>query len=238
MLYFRLTEVKLLYRSCYGKSQAFEYYSHSSINSCGGCENRVAIDRGLRLADKRSLPCPKRLEWLSARDDLYEQIMHKAWYPEGEYFGQSYEEPEVLDSSLMIMPLVFFSTPADPRFLGTLKAILRSPERGGLTSNGLVYRYDVTKSDDGVGGEEGTFCLCTLWTIEALARAGEYDKGMLVKAVGMFEDFLQYMNHLGLCTEEISEAGEALGNAVQGFTHVTLISAAYNLSRLQSKFKI
>lgn len=66
---------------------------------------------GIRLADKRSLPCPKRLEWLSARDDLYEQIMNKAWYPEGEYFGQSYEEPEVLDSSLMIMPLVFFSTP-------------------------------------------------------------------------------------------------------------------------------
>ncbi|KAH8078405.1 glycoside hydrolase family 15 protein [Cristinia sonorae] len=198
----------------------------------------VAIDRGLRLADKRSLPCPRRLEWLQARDDLYEQIMQKAWNPEKGYFGQSYEETDVLDSSLMIMPLVFFSTSADPRFLGTLKAILKSPERGGLTSNGLVYRYDVTKSDDGVGGEEGTFCLCTLWCIEALARAGEYDKPMLAKAIAMFEDFLQYTNHVGLCTEEISEAGDGLGNAVQGFTHVTLISAAYNLSRMQKKFKI
>ncbi|CAL1713826.1 unnamed protein product [Somion occarium] len=198
----------------------------------------VAIDRGIRLADKRCLPCPKRLEWFAARDELYEVIMHKAWNPEGQFFGQSYEDKDVLDSSLMIMPLVFFSTPADPRFLNTLRAILRSPERGGLTSNGLVYRYDVNKSDDGVGGEEGTFCLCTLWCIEALARAGEFDKAMLSKAVAMFEDFLQYTNHLGLCTEEISDAGEALGNAVQGFTHVTLISAAYNLSRMQAKLKI
>ncbi|PCH40589.1 glycoside hydrolase family 15 protein [Wolfiporia cocos MD-104 SS10] len=197
----------------------------------------VAIDRGLRLADKRSLPCPKRNEWLAARDDLYEEIMQKAWNPEKKFFAQSYEDKDVLDSSLMIMPLVFFMTPSDPRFLSTLRQTLLTPERGGLASNGLVYRYDVNKTDDGVGGEEGTFCLCTLWTVEALARAGEYDKGMLAHAVAMFEDFLQYTNHLGLCTEEISAAGEALGNAVQGFTHVTLISAAYNLSRMQERFK-
>ncbi|KAI0629962.1 glycoside hydrolase family 15 protein [Trametes polyzona] len=195
----------------------------------------VAIDRGIRLAEKRSLPCPRRNEWYAARDALYEEIMQKAWNPEKRFFAQSYEDLEILDSALLIMPLVFFSTPADPRFLSTLKQILLSPERGGLTSNGLVYRYDVSKTDDGVGGEEGTFCLCTLWCIEALARAGEYDKAMLTKAVAMFEDFLQYTNHLGLCTEEISDAGEALGNAVQGFTHVTLISAAYNLSRMLSK---
>ncbi|KAJ8496273.1 hypothetical protein ONZ51_g1206 [Trametes cubensis] len=195
----------------------------------------VAIDRGIRLAEKRSLPCPRRNEWYAARDALYEEIMQKAWNPDKRFFAQSYEDLEILDSALLIMPLVFFSTPADPRFLSTLKQILLSPERGGLTSNGLVYRYDVSKTDDGVGGEEGTFCLCTLWCIEALARAGEYDKAMLNKAVAMFEDFLQYTNHLGLCTEEISDAGEALGNAVQGFTHVTLISAAYNLSRMRAK---
>ncbi|KIP11307.1 glycoside hydrolase family 15 protein [Phlebiopsis gigantea 11061_1 CR5-6] len=197
----------------------------------------VAIDRGLRLADKRSLPCPRRLEWLAARDQLYEDIMEKAWNKELQFFGQSYEDKDVLDSSLLIMPLVFFSTPSDPRFLGTLKRILLTPERGGLTSNGLVYRYDVSKADDGVGGEEGTFCLCTLWCIEALARAGEYEKPLLSRAIRMFEDFLQYTNHVGLCTEEISPAGDGLGNAVQGFTHVTLISAAYNLSRMQSRYK-
>ncbi|KAG1810896.1 glycoside hydrolase family 15 protein [Suillus subaureus] len=167
----------------------------------------VAIDRGLRLADKRSLPCPHRLQWLAARDDLYEEIMHKAWNKDIRVFGQSYEETDVLDSSVLIMPLVFFMTP------------------------NLVYRYDVNKSDDGVGGEEGTFCLCTLWCVEALTRAGEYERPLLQRAVAMFEDFLLYLNHVGLCSEEISESGEALGNAVQGFTHVTLISAAYNLSR-------
>ncbi|KAI0671268.1 glycoside hydrolase family 15 protein [Trametes maxima] len=195
----------------------------------------VAIDRGIRLSEKRSLPCPRRAEWYAARDALYEEIMQKAWNADRGFFAQSYEDLDILDSALLVMPLVFFSTAADPRFLSTLKNVLLSPERGGLTSNGLVYRYDASKTDDGVGGEEGTFCLCTLWCIEAIARAGEYDKAMLNKAVAMFEDFLQYTNHLGLCTEEISDAGEALGNAVQGFTHVTLISAAYNLSRMRTK---
>ncbi|KAJ3901884.1 glycoside hydrolase family 15 protein [Lentinula edodes] len=186
---------------------------------------------GLRIADKRSLPCPKRNEWLATRDEIYEEIMAKAWNKEHQHFGQSYEEAGILDSAVLIMPLVFFMQASDPRFTNTLKQILKTPERGGLTSNNLVFRYDVHKADDGVGGEEGTFGLCTLWCVEALTRAGKYDRGMLHKAVSMFEDFLLYLNHVGLCTEEISEAGEGLGNAVQGFTHVTLISAAYNLSR-------
>ncbi|KAI9445454.1 glycoside hydrolase family 15 protein [Lactarius indigo] len=190
---------------------------------------------GLRLADKRSLPCPRRAQWLEARDDLYEHIMQKAWNPEKKFFAQSSDEINILDSAVLIMPLVFFSTASDPRFRSTLDAILKSPERGGLTANSLVYRYNTSESDDGVGGEEGTFCLCTLWCIEALTRAGEFDKAALQQAIRMFEDFLQYTNHVGLCTEEISPAGEGLGNAVQGFTHVTLISAAFNLSRTMKK---
>ncbi|KAF8636238.1 hypothetical protein AX17_003723 [Amanita inopinata Kibby_2008] len=195
----------------------------------------VAIDRGIRLADKRSLPCPNRVKWLATRDALYEEIMHRAWDKDGQSFGQSYEETDVLDASVLIMPLVFFMHGSDPRFRNTLKRILKTPERGGLTSNNLVYRYDVSKSSDGIGGEEGTFCLCTLWCVEALTRAGENDRAYLQRAVSMFEDFLLYLNHVGLCTEEISDAGEALGNHVQGFTHVTLISAAYNLSRTLEK---
>ncbi|KAI0005471.1 glycoside hydrolase family 15 protein [Russula compacta] len=190
---------------------------------------------GLRLADKRSLPCPRRNRWLEARDELYEQIMQKAWNPEKKFFAQSYDEIGVLDSAVLIMPLVFFSTASDPRFRSTLDAILKSPERGGLTANNLVYRYNTAESDDGVGGEEGTFCLCTLWCIEALTRAGEFDKAALQRSIRMFEDFLQYTNHVGLCTEEISPSGEGLGNAVQGFTHVTLISAAFNLSRTMKR---
>lgn len=198
----------------------------------------MAIDRGLRLADKRSLPCPRRNKWLEARDELYEQIMQKAWNPEKKFFAQSYDDIDVLDSAVLIMPLVFFATASDPRFRSTLDAILKSPERGGLTANNLVYRYDTSRSDDGVGGEEGTFCLCTLWCIEALTRVGEFDNVALQRSVAMFEDFLQYTNHVGLCTEEISPAGEGLGNAVQGFTHVTLISAAFNLSRTMKRKRL
>lgn len=71
----------------------------------------ISAFTGLRLAEKRSLPCPKRNEWLAARDELYEEIMHKAWNPALQAFGQSYEETDVLDSSVLIMPLVFFMTP-------------------------------------------------------------------------------------------------------------------------------
>jgi GH15 family glucan-1,4-alpha-glucosidase len=191
----------------------------------------VAIDRGLRLSEKRSLPLPQREVWIKTRDALYEEIMEKSWNPEKGYFGQSYEENHILDSAVLVMPLVFFSPAAEPRFLSTLKHILKSPDKGGLTANNLVFRYDVRLAEDGVGGEEGAFSLCTLWAVEALTRAGQFDKNMLSKAVAMFEDFLGYGNHCGLFTEEISPAGEGLGNAVQGFTHVTLISAAFNLSR-------
>lgn len=187
----------------------------------------VAIDRGIRLCEKRSLPSPNRDVWYKARDSLYEEIMQKAWNPKKEFFSQSYEDKDVLDSSLLVMPLVFFCSASEPRFLSTLQAILRSPERGGLLANNLVYRYNASLVDDGVGGEEGAFSLCTLWAVEALSRSGNVDR-----AVQIFEEFLDYGNHVGLFSEEISSAGEGLGNAVQGFTHVTLISAAYNLSRM------
>ncbi|KAG8902035.1 hypothetical protein FRB99_004859 [Tulasnella sp. 403] len=212
----------------------------------------VAIDRGIRLSEKRSLPCPRRNEWYQARDTLYEEIMNKGYNKELGFFAQSYEDQDVLDASLLVMPLVFFSPPTEPRFLSTLKHILKTPEKGGLTANGLVFRYDTNKTQDGVGGEEGedsqsgegnaegsinqinnagAFSLTTLWAVEALGRAGHYEPGLLDQAVSMFEDFLGFGNHCGLFSEEISAAGEGLGNAVQGFTHVTLISAAYNLSR-------
>jgi GH15 family glucan-1,4-alpha-glucosidase len=124
------------------------------------------------------------------------------------------------------MPLVFFLSANDPRMLSTLEAIHRSPKDGGLVSNSLVYRYDVEKSMDGLKGEEGTFSLCTFWLVEALTRAGRVDESRLI-----FEQMLGYSNHVGLYSEEIGPSGEALGNFPQAFTHLTLISAAYNLDR-------
>jgi GH15 family glucan-1,4-alpha-glucosidase len=112
----------------------------------------VAIDRALRLADKRCFPCPNRWEWLKVRDEICEEVMEKGYNHELKVFIQSYEAREVLDSAVLIAPLVFFISPTDPRFLNTLDRILKPPEKGGLTSTGLVYRYNSALSDDGESG--------------------------------------------------------------------------------------
>ena len=188
----------------------------------------VAVDRGLRLATKRSFPADRE-RWLKVRDEIYEEIMEKGWSQEREAFVQSYDD-DTLDASNLIMPLVFFLAPNDPRMLKTLDAINRPPRDGGLVANSLVYRYDVDKSADGLAGEEGTFSLCTFWLVEALTRAGRVDEARLI-----FEHMLGYSNHLGLYAEEIGHSGEALGNFPQAFTHLTLISAAFNLNRAVGK---
>ena len=188
----------------------------------------VAVDRALRLADKRSFPAD-RDRWLKVRDEIYEEIMEKGWSPERKAFVQAYGS-DTLDASSLIMPLVFFVAPKGPRMLSTLDAINRPPKDNGLVSNGLVFRYDVEKSADGLTGEEGTFNLCTFWLVEALTRAGRLEEARLI-----FEQMLSYANHLGLYAEEIGPSGEALGNFPQAFTHLTLISAAFNLDRALGK---
>jgi GH15 family glucan-1,4-alpha-glucosidase len=109
----------------------------------------VAFDRALRLSEKRCFPCPKRLEWMEHRDTIYDEIMKHGYNPTMGSFIQSYETREAIDSAVLIAPLVFFIAPNDPRFLGTLDRMLQSPEKGGLTSAGMVFRYDHLKSDDG-----------------------------------------------------------------------------------------
>jgi GH15 family glucan-1,4-alpha-glucosidase len=109
----------------------------------------VAFDRAIRLSEKRCFPCPSRLEWMQHRDTLYDEIMLHGYNPTMGAFIQSYETREALDSAVLIAPLVFFIAPNDPRFTGTLEHILKSPEKGGLTSAELVFRYDTKKSDDG-----------------------------------------------------------------------------------------
>ena len=189
----------------------------------------VAIDRGIRLADKRSFPAD-RLRWLKVRDEIFQEIMAKGWNPQRNAFVQHYGS-ETLDAANLMMPLVFFLSPTDPRMLKTLDQTMKSPEQGGLVSNSLVYRYNVEQTSDGLKGEEGTFNICTFWLVEALTRAGRHDKARLNEARLMFEQMLGYANHLGLYSEETGSRGEALGNSPQAFTHLALISAAFNLDR-------
>jgi GH15 family glucan-1,4-alpha-glucosidase len=192
----------------------------------------VALDRGLRLAEKRSLPS-NRVRWFRTRDEIYLDIMKNGWSPKRNAFVQHYGS-DSLDAANLVMPLVFFMAPNDPRMLSTLDAICRDPKDGGLLSNSLVYRYNLEQFSDGIGGGEGTFNMCTFWLVEALTRAGRMDRTKLDQARLIFEKMLGYANHLGIYAEETGVHGEALGNLPQAFTHLALISAAYNLDRALS----
>ena len=189
----------------------------------------VMLDRAVRLADARAFPA-ERFQWIRARDEIYEEIQFRGWSKERQAFVQHYGS-ESLDASTLIMPLVFFMSPTDPRMLSTIDAINRSPAQGGLVSDSLVYRYNAEQSPDGLSGQEGTFNMCTFWLVEALTRAGWGDPRRLDQARLMFEKMLGYANHLGLYAEETGPSGEGLGNFPQAFTHLALISCAFNLDR-------
>lgn len=189
----------------------------------------VAMDRSLRLADKRSFPAD-RTRWLKVRDAIYEEVMSKGWNPHRRAFVQSYGS-DALDASSLLMPLVFFMAPNDPRMRSTVDAIRRPLTAGGLAADGLVRRYDVAAAPDGLQHREGTFNMCSFWLVEALTRAGRTDPARLDDARLLFEQMLGYANHLGLYAEQTGNSGEALGNFPQAFTHLALISAAFNLDR-------
>jgi GH15 family glucan-1,4-alpha-glucosidase len=192
--------------------------------------NWVALDRGLRLADKRALPAD-RAKWLRERDRIYEEVMAKGWNEKRRAFTQFYGSDD-LDASLLIMSLVFFMAPTDPRMISTINAIRENPRDGGLVSDSLVYRYPPQARIDGLPGAEGTFNMCSFWLVEALTRASAGIPEKLDEAKLLFERVLGYANHLGLYSEQTGPQGEALGNFPQAFTHLALISAAFNLDRM------
>jgi GH15 family glucan-1,4-alpha-glucosidase len=179
----------------------------------------VAIERAIRVARQRGLPAdiPR---WSNVRDRIYNQIMERGWNPARRAFVQHYDS-DVLDASLLLMPLCKFIAPTDPRWISTLDATTAE-----LVSDSLVYRYNVQASPDGLAGKEATFSMCSFWWVEALTRAGRLDDARLA-----FEKMLTYANHLGLYSEEIGPTGKQLGNFPQALTHLALISAAYNLDR-------
>jgi len=191
--------------------------------------NWVALDRGVRLALKRSLPAPVS-KWRDARDKIYQDVFKNFWNNDLQSFVQS-KKSNILDASCLLMPLVRFIGPRDPRWLSTLGAVTRH-----LVHDSLVYRYlppNVKSPEkmkinplDGVAGEEGSFSMCTFWYVECLSRSGD-----LHMARFLFEKMLGYSSHVGLFSEELGARGEALGNYPQAFTHLALISAAFDLNR-------
>jgi GH15 family glucan-1,4-alpha-glucosidase len=183
----------------------------------GRFQTWVALDRAIRLVDRHGRP-GHRDRWITARDQVYQQIFERGWNARVGGFTQYYGS-DVLDSSLLLMPQQGFIAPRDPMWLSTLKAIDRE-----LVSDSLVYRYNPSASPDGLAGNEGTFSLCTFWYVDTLARAGRLNQARLT-----FEKMHTYANHLRLYSEEISSTGQQLGNFPQAFSHLALISAAINL---------
>jgi GH15 family glucan-1,4-alpha-glucosidase len=182
----------------------------------------VAFDRAIRLAEKRSLAGP--VDWMIAtRDAIADDIHDNFWSEERKSFVQRQGSTD-LDAAVLLMPLMRFISPRDPRWVATLKAIEEE-----LTVDTLVYRYRTESGLDGLAGTEGAFTACSFWFIECLARSGELDKARL-----LFEKMLGYANHVGLYSEELGRSGQHLGNYPQALTHLALISAATYLDRALS----
>ena len=182
----------------------------------------VAIERMIRTARQRGLPGDIGA-WSQARDEIYAEIMDASWNPEVGCF-MSFPGSDTVDASALLMPMLKFLAPTDPRFLSSLAVI---EER--LVSDSLVFRYDPSHTADGVGQSgdpEGTFSLCSFWYVEALTRTGRLEEARLA-----LEKMFTYANPLGLYAEQVGITGEQLGNFPQAFTHLALISAATNLDR-------
>ncbi|WP_075180780.1 glycoside hydrolase family 15 protein [Pantoea sp. 1.19] len=180
----------------------------------------VAIDRALRLGEKRSLSLP-RTRWEAARNAIREEIWQHFWCAEGGHFSAT-RHGRSLDASLLLMPLVRFVSATDPDWLSTLEAIERA-----LVSDGRVLRYRQQDTPaDALCGEEGHFVACSFWYVECLARAGRVDD-----AQQTFEKLLTFATPLGLYAEEWDARGYARGNFPQALSHLALISAAVFLDR-------
>jgi len=183
----------------------------------------VALDRGIRLARRFSLPADLT-RWNAERAAVHAEVMEKGWSELKQSFVQSYGT-EALDASNLVIPMVHFLPADHPRVRGTVMATLRE-----LTSEDkeLVYRY---RNDDGLPGEEGVFSICTFWLAEALALCGEVERGERI-----FQRMLKHANHVGLYSEELNPAtGEFLGNHPQAFTHIALINCAHVLETLKRR---
>jgi GH15 family glucan-1,4-alpha-glucosidase len=183
----------------------------------------VAADRGARLAELREDRDLAR-EWAAAAAEIHEDICEHALDSRG-VFTQHYGTG-ALDASVLLIPLVRFLPPDDERVRKTVCAIADE-----LTEDGLVLRYRVGETDDGLSGEEGTFTICSFWLVSALVEIGEVDR-----ARDMCENLLSHASPLGLYAEEIDpRSGRHLGNFPQAFTHLALINAVVHVIRADER---
>ena len=186
----------------------------------------VAAERGARLARIRADEATA-LRWETAAAEIHADICANGQDRRG-VFAQHYET-EALDASVLLMPLVRFLPPDDPRIRDTVLAIAEE-----LTEEGLVLRYRVGETDDGFSGEEGTFTICSFWLVSALVEIGE-----LARARGLCEKLLSYASPLALYAEQIDPiTGRHLGNFPQAFTHLALINAVVHIIEAEHRLEL
>ncbi len=178
----------------------------------------VAYDRGIKAVEDFGLSGPVE-SWKAMRESIRAEILAHGWSEKRRSFVQHFGG-ESLDASLLLIPLVGFLPPEDPRVVATIDAIRRD-----LVEDGLVLRYRTDETDDGLRGSEGTFLVCSFWLADALCMTGRIDE-----AQALFERMLDLRNDLGLLAEEYHPGlGRQLGNFPQAFSHIGIVNTANNL---------
>jgi GH15 family glucan-1,4-alpha-glucosidase len=186
----------------------------------------TALDRAVKLAPLLGAYAKPDV-WAAARDEIRAAILDRGWSETRQAFAQSFDSDE-LDAAVLLMPIYGFLPATDPRMRSTIEAVARD-----LTEDGLVLRYrnEGGLNADGLTGEEGTFVICSFWLVSCLAKAGEVER-----AEGLFDQLVGYANDLGLLAEEIDTANdEQLGNFPQAFSHIGLITAAYEIDKARGE---
>ncbi len=183
----------------------------------------VALDRGAKLAELQGSRSYAQ-QWRVIADEIRADILANGVDSRG-VFTQRYGD-DALDASLLLVPLLRFLPPDDPRVRATVLAIADE-----LTEDGLVLRYRVHETDDGLSGEEGSFTICSFWLVSALVEIGE-----ISRARHLCEKLLSFASPLHLYAEEIEPStGRHLGNFPQAFTHLALINAVVHVIRAEEQ---
>lgn len=194
------------------------HFTHSKLMAW------VALDRALRMTDlftESNAPIEK---WAELRDEIRHEILRRGVDDRGVFVQEL--DGRALDASLLLVPLVGFLPASDPRVVATVAAI-----REELGHDGFIYRYDTDVTDDGVGGDEGTFLLCTFWLVDVLILMGELDE-----AREIFDRLLGLCNDVGLLAEMYDPAtGLMLGNFPQAFSHTAVVTTAMALARADQR---
>ena len=194
-----------------------QHFTHSKVMVW------VAFDRMVKMLEQHGSTGRALPRWRHVRDRIHEDVCRKAFDPDLGSFVQAYGS-QALDASLLLLPLVGFLPPTDPRIIGTLNAIERR-----LVVDGFVLRYDTGEVVDGLPPGEGAFLACSFWLADNFIL-----QGRITEARELFERLVALCNDVGLLAEEYDpRLGRQLGNFPQAFSHVALVNTAFNLTRSQ-----